>query len=169
MLLTPHQDFTMIIYLKKYMNPISCLALLVVLWQFPTTIHAIAVIFLLISLAVVMASIFKKNIEKHIFKAKPRAVSSCVISSLKYSASSLQWRSRACLADISQRLQLNRSATTSPNSSQVFWSVCGRDGRRDFCEAHMGALGKVMICASHSMMAINERTFNILWVLLRRI
>ena len=53
----------MIIFLKKYRNPISFVALLVVLWQFPTTPHAISVTFLLPSLTIAIVFIFRKHKE----------------------------------------------------------------------------------------------------------
>jgi hypothetical protein len=51
----------MINFFKKYMSLISFLALAVVLWQFPTTLHTIFIIFLLFTLAIAISSVFKKN------------------------------------------------------------------------------------------------------------
>ena len=51
----------MIILLKKYMSLISLLALLVVLSQFPTTMHAISVILLSVSLTIAFSFTIKKH------------------------------------------------------------------------------------------------------------
>ena len=48
-------------FFKNDMSPISFLALLVVLWQVPTTIHTIFIGFLLFSVAIAISSIFKKH------------------------------------------------------------------------------------------------------------
>lgn len=48
-------------FFNNYMSSISFLALLVVLWQVPTTIHTIFIGFLLFSVAIAISSIFEKH------------------------------------------------------------------------------------------------------------
>src|SRR5258706_8368395 len=48
-------------FFKNYMSPISFLALLVVLWQVPTTISTIFIGFLLFSVAIAISSMLKKH------------------------------------------------------------------------------------------------------------
>ena len=53
-------------FFKNYMSPISFLALLVVLWQFPTIIYVISIILVFLSLTTTTSSIFKKHREAHL-------------------------------------------------------------------------------------------------------
>jgi hypothetical protein len=55
----------MIKFLKKYMSLISFMALLLVLWQFPTTVQVILVILLAVSLTIAFPFIIKKHREAY--------------------------------------------------------------------------------------------------------